>query len=373
MEQVRKVTFKDGYSKEFYPDLKKRVAKYFADNKISSYGDWRLVLKTVILLTCYFGGYALLFTGWLNIWEMWGMAIFLGLTTAGIGFNVSHDAIHGSYSKNDTINYIVGLALNLIGGNRYLWSITHNIIHHTYTNVHEYDVDLEVAPKLLRLSENMEHNKTHRTQHIHGFVIYGLASLFWVTVKDWKKFFQKDIGPYKDKRHPAKEYFVLFFSKAIYYSYTMVIPLIFLPIAWWQFIIGFVTMHLVAGMTLGVVFQLAHVVDETDAPKADEPGSIIYNNWAVHQMETTANFAMDNKLINWYVGGLNFQVEHHLFPRISHVHYPALSKIVQQTAKEHGVPYNYNKTFADAIRSHYLALKKFSLPNPVSASEMKVA
>src|SRR5437868_13053251 len=137
-----------------------------------------MVLKTIILMTAYLGGFALLFTGWLNIWAMWGMCVFLGICTAGIGFNVSHDAIHGSYTKSDTINYIIGLALNLIGGNRYLWSITHNIIHHTYTNVDGYDVDLEVAPKLLRLSKNMEFNPTHKTQHIHGFFIYGLASLF---------------------------------------------------------------------------------------------------------------------------------------------------------------------------------------------------
>ena len=202
----------------------------------------------------------------------------------------------------------------------------------------------------------------HRIQQYSAFILYGFASLFWVIAKDFKKIFQKDIGPYINKKHPKQEFVLLFITKAIYYTYTIVLPFIFLPITWWQFLIGYVIMHMVAGIILGVVFQLAHTVEDTDQTIVSDSG-VIDNNWAIHQMETTSNFAMGNKIINWYVGGLNFQVEHHLFPRVCHVHYPAISKIVKQTAEEFNVPYHYHRTFSGAVRSHFRLLKLLSKPN----------
>ena len=360
--ELKKVTFKNAGAGEFYSTLKKRVDEYFKTKNISETGDWRMVTKTVILLSVYFTAYAILFTSFATMWVMIGMVVILGICTAAIGFNVAHDAIHGSYSKNDNVNYLVGFAMNLIGGNRYVWSITHNIIHHTYTNIHEFDEDIEIAPGLVRLSQYQKHTPMHRVQQYTAFLLYGFASFFWVLVKDYKKMYQKDIGPYIDKKHPTKEFVLLFFTKAIYYTYTIILPLIFLPITWWQFLIGYLLMHMVAGIILGVVFQLAHTVEATDQTALSNSG-VIDNNWAIHQMETTSNFAMNSRIINWYVGGLNFQVEHHLFPRVCHVHYPAISKIVKQTADEFNVPYNYHQTFMSAVRSHFRLLKALSKPN----------
>ncbi|MEI7669521.1 MAG: acyl-CoA desaturase, partial [Pseudomonadota bacterium] len=226
----------------------------------------------------------------------------------------------------------------------------------TYTNIHEHDEDLELAP-FIRLSPHMPRKKIHRLQQFFAFITYGLASIFWVLLKDYKKISQKNIGPYQNKKHPRKEIFMLLLTKSLYYIYTIALPLIFMDITWWQFIIGYLTMHLTAGIILGVVFQLAHVVEDTEHPSADDEHKMS-DSWIVHQLKTTNNFGMTNRFLNWFVGGLNFQIEHHLFPHICSVHYTKISKIVQATAKEYDMPYHYHKTFRAAVASHYRTLKQ---------------
>jgi linoleoyl-CoA desaturase len=129
---------------------------------------------------------------------------------------------------------------------------------------------------------------------------------------------------------------------------------------WWQFIIGFVAMNIAEGLVLGLVFQLAHVVEDTEIRHATN--NSIEDAWAIHQLKTTANFAPTNKLANFLCGGLNLQVEHHLFPKICHVHYRKLSVIVRQTAREFNLPYHENRSFLSALRSHYLFLKRLGTP-----------
>jgi len=237
-----------------------------------------------------------------------------------------------------------------------MWKITHNVIHHTYTNIDGVDEDLTVSP-LLRLSPGAPLLRIHRFQHLYGLAAYSMSTIFWVFVKDFKYFFQKDLGPYKNKKHPRGEWVNLFVSKLVYYGWSIVIPLLVLEIPWWQFAIGYLAMHLTAGFILGVVFQLAHVVEGPDYPVPDEAGRM-EDAWLVHEMETTANFARSSRMVSWYVGGLNFQIEHHLFPKVCSVHYPAISTIVKDTATKYGVPYYDQPTVMAAVRSHLRMLKK---------------
>jgi len=302
--------------------------------------------------------YGLLMSNLFTPWQMLGLAIGLGMFLAFIGFNVTHDAIHGSLSDNPVVNQIFSLVFNVIGANAYVWSITHNVVHHTYTNIPGHDEDIEVAPGLVRLSPTDELKPIHRFQHFYAFALYGLASLSWVFRKDYVKFFKDKIGHYDNSNRPAKEVFNLFFFKAVYYTVFIVLPLVFLNIAWWQFIIGFVAMHMAEGIVLGLVFQLAHVVEGTAFPLPNDEGNI-EDAWAAHQLRTTANFARKNPIVNFLCGGLNLQVEHHLFPKICHIHYVALSEIVKQTAEEFDLPYIENETFGSALVSHYNMLKKF--------------
>ncbi|MBL7810960.1 MAG: acyl-CoA desaturase [Bacteroidetes bacterium] len=345
---------------KFFPTLKSRVDAYFAEKKISSHANAEMVFKTFLFTGGMVLFYCLILFGGFGPWAMLGFSMLLGACIAFIGFNVCHDAIHGGYSANGKVNHILGLLFNVVGANAYVWSITHNVIHHTYTNIPGHDEDIDVAPGMIRLSPEEEWKPVMRYQHLYAFLLYGLASLSWVLRKDYKKFFQEYIGPRKNEHKPT-DYFTLFFFKAVYYTIFIVIPLVVLPITWWQFIIGFVAMHLVEGMILGVIFQLAHVVESTEFPYPNTENKI-EENWAVHEMRTTANFARKNRVINFLVGGLNFQVEHHLFPQVCHVHYPKIAPIVEATAREFNVPYNDNPTFLGAIQSHYRMLKQFGNP-----------
>lgn len=285
----------------------------------------------------------------------------LGMVCAFVGFNICHDAIHGSFSADKKINKILSMIFHLIGANPYVWNITHNVVHHTYTNIPGHDEDIEVAPGLIRLCSHEKLRSHQRFQHLYAFPLYGLASLSWVLRKDFKKFFQKNIGARKNV-HPKAEYFNLFFYKLIYHVFFILIPIIFMDILWWQVIIGFVILHLAQGITMGLVFQLAHVVEGTSFPTPNQQGNM-EDEWAEHQMRTTANFATNSTLAAFFLGGLNRQIEHHLFPKICHIHYGRISKIVKSTAKEYGIPYNENISFSSALASHYRLLKRMGNPS----------
>ncbi len=281
--------------------------------------------------------------------------IVLGFFIAFIGLNISHDAVHGSLSANKTVNNILGYTFNIIGANSYMWNITHNIVHHTYTNIDGHDEDIQLIP-LLRMSPNQKLRRVHRHQYWYAFFFYSLASLMWVFIKDYIKFFKKQIGNYDNKNHPPFEYVILFLSKAVYYMLFIVVPLIFIKALWWQIILGFVLMHLFQGLTMAIIFMLAHVVEETDFPMPCETGTM-KNTWAVHQLYTTADFGRSNWLLTFFCGGLNFQIEHHLYPRVCHVHYKKISEIVKETAAAYELRYNENNTFRGAIGSHVRFLK----------------
>jgi len=363
-----KFSNKDRSAAAFIKDLKKRVNDHFETTQVSKKANAEMVIKTIAILGITFVPYALILSNQFTPWQMLLLAIVMGIGVAGVGFSIAHDALHGAYTSSNRINTLLGFSFDLMGANGYLWKITHNVIHHTYTNIQGIDEDLEVSP-LLRLSPESEHRPIHRYQHIFGFAAYSFSTLYWVFIKDYKYFLQRDLGPYQNIRHPRTQIAILIATKIVYYTYMIVIPLLVLEIAWWQYAIGFVAMHLTAGLILGVVFQLAHVV-EGPMHVAAGNNDTLDDAWLVHEMKTTANFARRNKLLCWYVGGLNFQIEHHLFPKICSIHYPAISPIVQQVAEEHGVPYHHHPTLSKAIASHYRMLKRLSEPDMQLAGEL---
>lgn len=352
----RMVTFNVREPEQFIEEMKLRVAAFFEERGMSPKANAGMVVKTVVLLTALVVPYALILTNTVPPLAMLGIATFMGLVIAGIGFAVAHDALHGAYSANPKVNAALGLTFDAIGANGYMWRIMHNVVHHTYTNVAGVDEDLDAA-WFLRLSPNAPHRWVHRFQHWYAVAGYGLATLNWVFIKDFRYFFRRQIGPYEQRRHPWQQWALLFGGKAFYFAWAILIPLLVVDVAWWQFAIGFLAMHLTTSVVMSVIFQLAHVVEET-AHLSPDPEGRMGHAWMVHELLTTANFGMRNKLLSWYVGGLNFQIEHHLFPKICSVHYPAISRIVRETCEKYGIPYNTHPTLFRAIRSHWATLKR---------------
>jgi linoleoyl-CoA desaturase len=319
-----------------------------------------MAFKLFFYPAVFIGSYLLLVLGNYPFPTQVILFVVLGFFTAFIGLNISHDAVHGSLSENKWVNKALGYTFNLIGANSYIWNVTHNIVHHTYTNIEGHDEDI-MQISLLRMSPHQKLRSVHKNQYVYAFFFYSLASLSWVFIKDYVKFFKKEIGNYKNKNHPLREYFILFFSKAVYYAIFVVIPFVFIEALWWQILIGFLLMHFVQGLTMAIVFMLAHIVEETDFPLSNDTGNV-KNTWAVHQLYTTADFGRNNSLLSFLCGGLNFQIEHHLYPRICHVHYKNISEIVKQTADEFNLRYNDNSSFSKALGSHIRLLKALGRP-----------
>lgn len=344
---------------EFYPTVTQRVNEYFKNKNLSRNGNAEMFIKTISMFLLYIVPYILIITSVVtNVWWMLALCGVMGVAVGGIGLSVMHDANHGAYSNRPWVNNLLGLSLNVVGGNAFNWKVQHNVLHHTYTNIH--DVDEDISPRgVLRLSPHGEWKTFHRFQHWYAWFFYGLMTLVWVLVKDYVRIqkYERDGLVKKQRTTVGKEWTVLVLSKAFYALYIFVIPALVLSLPWWQPLIGFLVMHYVAGFILAVIFQPAHVIDGTEYPLPDNSGKM-NNSWAIHQLHTTTNFANNNKILSWYVGGLNFQVEHHLFPGVCHVHYRNISRIVRQTAEEFGLPYKSEPTFIGALRGHARLLKQ---------------
>lgn len=345
----------------FYAELRSRVDKYFSDHNLSRHANGAMYTKSFLFLASAVTLYFLILFGNFAPLVLLTLAILLGAVSAFIGFNVCHDALHSSYSNHEKLNGLLGSVFYLLGANPYNWKISHNVVHHTYTNIHEHDDDLIVAPGLISVCPQDKPTRIQQYQQYYAFVLYGLASLSWIFVKDYVKFFQSKIGQVDTHKHSTIEYVKLFAFKILYYVLVIVLPLLLMDITWWQFLIGFVAMQVTKGLVLGLVFQLAHVVEGLDFPEPAANGNM-EDVWAAHQLRTTANFGTACSITTFFCGGLNMQVEHHLFPKVCHIHYPALSVIVRDTAREYNLPYHENTSFATALASHFRMLQKFGKP-----------
>jgi len=266
-----------------------------------------------------------------------------------------HDGAHGSFSKYKFLNKAAGASLNFLGGSAIMWNMKHNIIHHTYTNIDGIDDDIEARP-WLRFATTQKKLKMHKFQQYYFWFLYALLHLIWIFMTDYQKYFKRRIGTVPLRKMTLYEHFSFWAAKIIYAFMFVVLPIMLIGFADW--IIGFLLITMVTGLAISIVFQLAHTVEHTEFPVPSEVSGKIEDEWAIHQIHTTANFATKSKTISWLLGGLNFQIEHHLFPRISHVHYPAISKIIKKTCKEYGIKYIEFPKMRQAILSHIHYLKR---------------
>ncbi len=343
---------------EFVTELRKEVNNYFKNRGLEKHGGKIILIKTLIMLMVYAIPYGLIISGLVSslgpVLICW---IVMGLGMSGLGLVTMHDANHGSFSKYRWVNKLFSNSLYLLGGFPPNWRYQHNTLHHGYTNIEGHDEDIAHGG-ILRFSPHKPLKKIHQYQYIYAWFFYGLMTFSWVTIKDFKK-----LQDYKNEGailNSSGKYKPLFYkmliSKVIYYVVFLVLPLVFIPLAWYWVLAGFLIMHFTSGLILSTIFQTAHVVPTSEYPIPDNNNEMD-NNWAVHQLYTTSDFAPNSKIFSWFIGGLNYQVVHHLFPNISHVHYKNLAKIVEETALKHQLPYHVNKTFPGAVYQHALMLK----------------
>jgi len=353
---MSKVIF-NNINNQFYQNLKQSVDEYFKQKKIAKTGNFQLYLKTFLLLGSVVSIYIALMFFNINTAFAIVLAGIFGYLSACIGFSVMHDANHGSYSRSELLNDFIGLiGSNGLGANAFFWKQKHNIIHHTYTNVDGIDDDIAKSP-IIRQCETQQWVPMHRIQHLYLPFVYSLSSIFWIFFMDFTKYFKRKIYTTDAWKMTGKNHLVFWATKIYYFTFFIIVPIIVW--GWLGWLIGFFVMNAVMGTTLSFVFQLAHVVENTEFEHIPlDTTKHIETAWAEHQIKTTSNFAMKNKIISWFVGGLNFQIEHHLFPKVSHVHYPAISKIVKEKCKEFNLPYNHYPTLFQAVASHFRVMKQ---------------
>ena len=347
-------------STDFFKALKLRTDEYFKKNGLDKQGNFGMYFKTFFMISAYLTPYFILLFGNIqNFWVYILISVWMGVFMAGIGFSIMHDAIHGSYSKNKRLNNILGEVINLVGGASINWKIQHNVLHHTYTNVEEYDEDIDTPP-FLRFSPHSKRLFIHKFQFLYAWIFYGFLTLNWSTVADFsslvrykKKGLIQSASSKSFRFHLCK----IIFFRTCYFLYTIVVPALVTNFSIVAVLLNFLAMHWVAGFILSCIFQPAHVMESSTYSDA-KSGESISTDWASHQVMNTVNFAPKNRLLTWYVGGLNYQVEHHLFPSICHIHYRQLSKIVKSTAEEFNLPYHVMPTFRAALWYHMKMLKQ---------------
>jgi linoleoyl-CoA desaturase len=354
---MSKISFNNTGS-PFFKSLKEKVNNYFIENKISRTGGPRLFMKGLFIALSA----AVLYVILVFFTPITPVAIILcclfGASLAAIGFNIMHEGGHGSFSKYKWLNDVSAYSLNMVGGTIHFWKQKHNIDHHTYTNIEGMDHDIDV--KFMRLHEEQPKHWYHKFQHVYWVLLYGISYMAWILYQDFEKYFSGRMGRAGKARDMAlKEHFIFWSTKTAYIFIYLVLPVIM--VGWVETLVGFLIAGVVCGFSISIVFQLAHVVEETQFPEADEGTNKIEKEWAVHQINTTANFATRNRVISWLLGGLNFQVEHHLFPGISHIHYPQINKLVQETCREFNVVYLEHRTMGRAFISHLLHIKKLGM------------
>jgi linoleoyl-CoA desaturase len=354
---MQKVTFNNKYS-PFFDALKEKVDVYFKSNNIKKTGNYKLYIKTITLAFSAIAIYSMLVFFTPPVWISVILCCMFGLTLAGIGFNVMHDGAHGSYSTKKWVNNFSAYTLNMMGGSSYLWKIKHNINHHTFTNIEGMDSDIDIK-FWMRLHKEQKFHWFHKFQYIYFFFFYGISYLMWVYYLDFVKYFSSKVSETSLRKMSFKDHVSFWFSKIIYTGFFIVLPIFMVGLI--PTIVGYSIIVFVCGLTISIVFQLAHVVEATNFPKPDEDSGKIDSEWAIHQVITTADFATKNKVISWFVGGLNFQVVHHLFPKVSHVHYPNIIKIIRETCIQFNVPYKEYPTFLSAVRSHIHQLKELGI------------
>ncbi len=356
------VSFNQIKDLEFKKVLNKRVNDYFSQAGISKHYNAAMILKSIVMLSLYILPFILILSVTMPFWIVMIIYFIMGVGIAGVGMSVMHDGNHFGYSGNHRINRLMGLTMNLLGADAYNWKIKHNKLHHVFTNIYGKDEDIN-SRVILRFAYGAPLKKYHRYQHLYAWFFYAMMtfSMIFGDISKRMNYRKKgitNISPSAYRRSMAW----LVVSKILYFGVFIAVPILLTELLWWQVLVGFVIMNLTAGTILSLIFQMSHVVEGPDQMKPDEKGNIeIDDTLIVHQLKTTSDFSRDNKILSWYVGGLNFQIEHHLFPKVCHVHYPAISKIVEKTTAEFGLPFHEFDGFWDAFSSHYRILKRLGV------------
>ncbi|MCU0443526.1 MAG: acyl-CoA desaturase [Microscillaceae bacterium] len=366
--KAKNVKFNNQIQPDILPELKRRVTQYLTDKNLTAQDSPAIYFKVAFWLVAWVATYVWAFSGLVSgIW-LFLVGILHGLTHVFIAFNIAHDANHNAISRNLNVNRLLSYTLDLIGVSSYLWRVAHNQDHHGYVNVEGVDSNIE-GYGLLRLSPEAPYKSFHRYQYLYAPLLYSVSTINYVLAKDFK--IMRELYA-RGKKVPTSEIFSLFASKLFYMTYMLILPMVFLPVAWYYVVLCFITVHVLVGNILALTFIVGHLTEEAHFPEVEADGKLS-QNWAIHVYETTNDFATKNAVLTWFLGGINVHVIHHLLPYVNHTHYRSLVPIIKQTALDFDIPYHQIPSFSQAIVSHFKFLYAMGLPESVKTATEPVS
>ena len=339
----------------FRDELESEVASFFERRGVSRLGSYGLWLKTAMLGVWLAASYGLLVFVVSQPWLAVLTCASLACAMAGVGFNVMHEGGHRAYASSSAVNRGMAFSLDLLGGSSYFWRYKHGIAHHGYPNISGSDDDVNLGI-LGRLTPHDRRRGFHRFQHLYVWLLYALMAIKWQLLDDFRDIIKPGVADTRVPRPAIGEQVLFWTGKFLFFGLALGLPILFHP--WPRVVVFFLLTSAILGLILSVVFQLAHCLGEAKFATPPLHGTALACDWATHQVESTVDFARHNGPLTWLIGGLNFQIEHHLFPRVCHTHYPALSKIVERVCEKHGVRYVAHATAGRALRSHYRWLRE---------------
>ena len=314
-----------------------------------SVGDPRVKRKAAIILLWFAVSYAALLCA-PTLFAALAAALSLSIAASALGFCVFHDANHGTLFRRPGANLKAArLCSVLLGPSRHFWVHKHQGMHHRQPNVFGWDDDLETRG-LLRFSPGRAWEARFRRQEWKALLYYSLNTLEWLFWKDFLCLARGRLNEWHAVDLNGRDRTELLVCKGLYILLFVLVPLLVLPLLWST--AAFILFHVVFSWMLAIVFQVAHLT-----PGMEFGGVRPGDDWAMHQVRTTANFATGSRIASWLTGGLNHQIEHHLFPKVAHTHYPRLRSIVSAIAHRHGLPCHDLGGVFPAIKQHFVLLK----------------
>ncbi|MFZ2407021.1 MAG: acyl-CoA desaturase [Methylobacter sp.] len=341
---------------EFADTLSIRINNYFRENDVPIYGNYQVIIKAILGFSVWVISYLYLISDTRTTFELVCAFTVNGLAQLHMGLNIAHDANHGAFAKSKSINRLFGYVFDIVGLSSYMWRLMHNNSHHFFVNIKGADSAVGYGG-FFRVTPSIKRKPYHRYQHIYAPLLYCLATLDWVFLKDYRCLRLAKFGNYRVKKHPTGELFILFSMKGFYYFYMIILPLFLLSLPWYSVILSFLIMHFILGFILAYTFQPNHFTEKSNYAEPDRNG-YINDSYINHVFNNTADYARKNLMMCWSIGGLNLHVAHHMYPKICHIHYPAVTAIIKSTADEYGITYHENKTLTGAFIKHLAWIKR---------------
>lgn len=353
---MSKIAFVPRDGDRFMALLRQRAAALLADPVERRRGRRLLLAKAGV-----FGGMgvlsygALLASGGAPLAAL-AAAVAFAMSVLFLAVNIGHDAAHETLVRRRGLNHAIQFAcFSLMGVDAYLWRFRHVVSHHVFPNVNGSDIDIDRNP-FLRLSPNQPWRPRFRHQHLYAPLVYCFVALHSIWVQDYAYLFKRELANAKGIRHPWPRFVEFAAGKLVHVTVALAIPMLVLPLAWWQVAIGYVAALGVMSLLFVIALVGTHFSTQAAFPEPDAAGRIRHG-FAEHALVTSVDWEPQSRLAGFFAGGANTHAAHHLFPRVAHVHYRRLSGLIAEVAARCQAPY-HRTSLAGMVADHLRFLRQ---------------